>query len=120
MDPDRGQEAGAPGIIRRRFTEPDDTLPFAHGRAVIVKLGDEEVWRSELQPGWNWDEDLEPYAEGATSCPLTHREYVESGRIRYLMDDGSEVEAGAGDALFIPPGHRAWVQGDEACVLIDW
>jgi hypothetical protein len=36
------------------------------------------------------------------------------------MDDGTEVVASEGDALFIPPGHRAWVVGDEACVLIDW
>lgn len=78
------------------------------------------VWRSDLEPGWSWDEDLEPYAEGATSCPLTHRELVISGTIRYLMDDGTEVVASEGDALSIPPGHRAWVVGDEGCVLIDW
>jgi len=107
-------------ILRKRFGEPDETLPFRHGRSLVVALGSEEVWRSELEPGWNWDEDLEPYAEGATSCPLTHREYVVSGRIRYLMTDGTELEAGTGDVLFIPPGHRGWVLGDEPCVLIDW
>jgi len=107
-------------IIRRSFAEPNDEMPFAHGRAVFVDIGGEEVWRSELEPGWNWDEDLKPYAEGATSCPLTHREYVVSGRIRYLMTDGTEIEARQGDVLFIPPGHRAWVLGDETCVLIDW
>ena len=107
-------------IIRKRLGEPELELPFKHGRALLVHLGDEEVWRSELAPGWNWDEDLEPYAEGATSCPMTHREYVVSGRIRYLMSDGAEVEAGPGDALFIPPGHRAWVLGEDTCVLIDW
>jgi Cupin domain len=107
-------------LIRKRLSEPEDTLTFTHGRALLVNFGDEEVWRSELEPGWNWDEDLEPYAEGATSCPLTHREYVVSGRIRYLMADGTELIAEPGDALFIPPGHRAWVVGDERCVLIDW
>jgi uncharacterized cupin superfamily protein len=107
-------------LIHRRLSEPDETLQFVHGRSVIVALDDEEVWRSELEPGWNWDEDLEPYAEGATSCPLTHREYVESGRIRYEMNDGTEVVAGPADVLFIPPGHKAWVVGDERCVLIDW
>jgi ethanolamine utilization protein EutQ (cupin superfamily) len=108
------------GILRRRFDEPDETLRFRHGHSVVVALGGEEVWRSELQPGWSWDEDLGPYAQGATSCPLTHREVVMSGRIRYLMTDGAELEAGPGDVLFIPPGHRAWVLGDERCVLIDW
>lgn len=110
-------------ITRKRFDQPEDTIPFAHGRALLVGLGeagDEAVWRSELEPGWNWDEDLKPYAEGATSCPFTHREYVVAGRIRYLMIDGTEIEAAPGDALYIPPGHRAWVLGDETCVLIDW
>jgi hypothetical protein len=55
-----------------------------------------------------------------SSCPLHHREYVVSGRIRYAMDDGSAVEAGAGDHLLIEPGHLAEVVGDEACVLLDW
>jgi mannose-6-phosphate isomerase-like protein (cupin superfamily) len=107
-------------IVHTRFDEPEETIPFTHGRAVLVRLGEEDVWRSELEPGWNWDEDLEPYAGGASSCPMTHREYVVAGRIRYLMDDGTEVHASTGDALFIPPGHRAWVEGDERCILIDW
>jgi class 3 adenylate cyclase len=29
------------------------------------------------------------------------------------MDDGSEVVIGPGDAYEIPPGHDAWVEGDE-------
>ena len=107
-------------ILRKAFGEPDETMRFIHGRAMLVRLDDEEVWRSELDPGWNWDEDLKPYAGGATSCPLTHREFVVAGRIRYLMRDGREVVAEPGDVLLIPPGHRAWVTGDERCVLIDW
>lgn len=107
-------------ITRKHLADPEETMPFKHGKSILVRFGDEEVWRSVLEPGWNWDEDLEPYAEGATSCPLTHRELVISGIIRYQMDDGSEVVASEGDALFIPPGHRAWVVGDETCVLIDW
>lgn len=109
------------GIARKRFDDPDDVIDFVHGRSLVVRVNDEEeVWRSELGPGWNWDEDLEPYAEGATSCPMTHREYVLSGRIRYLMADGTEQIGSPGDFLFIEPGHRAWVVGDETCVLIDW
>ena len=51
---------------------------------------------------------------------MTHREYVVSGRIRYLTLDGDEVIGEPGNYLFIQPGHRAWVLGDETCVLIDW
>jgi hypothetical protein len=109
------------GIVRKDFDNPDDVIDFIHGRSLVLRVDEEEeVWRSELGPGWNWDEDLEPYAEGATSCPMTHREYVVAGRIRYLMTDGTEVVGTAGDFLFIEPGHRAWVVGEETCVLIDW
>jgi hypothetical protein len=35
------------------------------------------------------------------------------------MDDGTEQEFGQGDISLIPPGHDAWVVGDEPVVLID-
>jgi hypothetical protein len=108
------------GVTRKSLDAPDEEIPLEHGRMLVVRIGDGEVWRSELTEGWNWDEDLKPYAEGATSCPMTHREYVVAGRIRYLTDDGDEVIGEPGDHLFILPGHRAWTIGPETCVLIDW
>jgi quercetin dioxygenase-like cupin family protein len=36
------------------------------------------------------------------------------------MDDGSEDEFGAGDTAIIPPGHNAWVVGNEPVVGIDF
>ena len=108
------------GIARRAFDAPDDTIVLEHGRMRVVESGGQQVWRSELEPGWSWDTDLKQMAEGAPSCPMTHREYVVAGRIRYLMDDGTELIAGPGDVLFIEPGHRGWVVGDDTCVLVDW
>jgi hypothetical protein len=32
----------------------------------------------------------------------------------------SEAEAGSGEILMLPPGHDAWVVGDEPAVTIDW
>lgn len=109
------------GITRQSFREPDASVDFGeHGRSVVVEVADAEVWRSTLLPGWSWDTDIKPIAGGAESCPMYHREYVVAGRIRYLMEDGTEIVAEADDHLFIEPGHRAWVEGDEPCVLIDW
>ena len=34
-------------------------------------------------------------------------------------DDGTEREFGPGDAFHMPPGHDAWIVGDEASVLLD-
>ena len=36
------------------------------------------------------------------------------------MDDGSEEEFGPGDTAIVPPGHNAWVVGDEPAVGIDF
>ena len=37
----------------------------------------------------------------------------------FRMDDGTELEARAGDVYLIPAGHDAWVVGDEPCVALD-
>ena len=34
-------------------------------------------------------------------------------------DDGTTMDYGPGDAMAIPPGHDAWVVGDETCVIFD-
>ena len=53
------------------------------------------------------------------SCEAPHLQYHVSGRLRVAMDDGSEAEFGPGDVSLLPPGHDAWVVGDEAVVVID-
>lgn len=110
------------GVQVRRFDEPDDTWSFGDaGRSDIVAVEGVTVVRSVLQPGWSWLRDIKPQAEGLENCPLHHREYVVSGRIRYeVVDTGDVVEAGPGSYLDIEPGHLASVVGDEPCVLVDF
>ncbi len=36
-----------------------------------------------------------------------------------MIDDGTGQERGTGDAYVIPPGHDAWVVGDEPVVSVD-
>jgi quercetin dioxygenase-like cupin family protein len=43
-----------------------------------------------------------------------------SGLLKVMMDDGSEEEFGPGDTAIVPPGHNAWVVGNEPCVAIDF
>jgi mannose-6-phosphate isomerase-like protein (cupin superfamily) len=43
-----------------------------------------------------------------------------SGRMKVVMDDGTAAELGPGDAGVIPPGHDAWVVGNEPVVFIDF
>ena len=37
-----------------------------------------------------------------------------------LLDDGSEQEFGPGNTGIVPPGHDAWVVGNENFVAIDF
>ena len=84
-----------------------------------VRLADGSgIWLSEFTPGWSWESDLAP--PGAGSCTHDAPRVRRRGQLRYVMDDGSETVAGAGERLYIAPGHRAWVEGDETCVLLDW
>ena len=110
------------GVQIKSFDQPDEVYEFEDGRSrgEFVTIDDAVVVRSRLAPGWSWDEFVKPMTDGWTSCPETHQEYVIAGRIRYLMEDGTETVAGPGCFVSIPPGHRAWVEGDEECVLLDW
>ncbi len=107
-------------LVAKSFDHPDETRPFAdRGRVDVVVLGDVTVGRGVLEPGWRWSEHVKPLAQ-TESCRASHVGYVLSGRMGVAMDDGTEGEAGPGVAFVIPPGHDAWVVGDEPCVFLDW
>ena len=46
--------------------------------------------------------------------------YAISGRLHIRMDDGTEQEVGPGEAMYVPPGHDAWVVGNEPFVAVDF
>lgn len=107
-------------LEKKSFDKPDETRPFkAHGKVEIVKLGSSIIGRGTFEPGWRWSQDVKPIA-GTDSCEAAHAGYCMSGRMTVRMDDGAEDQIGAGDAFTIAPGHDAWTDGDEACVLLDF
>ena len=62
---------------------------------------------------------MEPIAQ-TNSCQAAHYGYQVSGTLVTRMDDGTERTSKAGDVLNIPPGHDAWVVGNEPVVLVDF
>jgi class 3 adenylate cyclase len=44
---------------------------------------------------------------------------VVQGRFHIEMDDGKTGEFGPGEVMNVPPGHDAWVVGDESVVVVD-
>ncbi|NYJ05897.1 cupin domain-containing protein [Petropleomorpha daqingensis] len=101
------------------FGAPVEVREFPHGRAEIVKLGDVEIGRLILEPGWRWSNDVKPIA-GTDLCQAPHMQYHVSGTVHIVMADGTEFDAGPGDVTSLPEGHDAWVVGDEPAVVVDW
>jgi hypothetical protein len=107
-------------ISRNLDRKPDDVRKFTNGKVELANLGDAVIGRITLQPGWKWSNDVKQIAN-TNSCQLPHTQYVISGSLRVRMDDdGTEQEFGPGDAMYIPPGHDAWVVGNQPFVAVDF
>jgi mannose-6-phosphate isomerase-like protein (cupin superfamily) len=105
-------------LIRKTFEAPDEVRRFPKGRIELLTLEDTSLARIFLQPGWKWSNDIKPTVQ-TDSCMIPHVQYVISGRLMVSMDDGEKFEMKPGDTVSIPPGHDAWVVGDETFVAID-
>lgn len=99
---------------------PDEARAMgAEGRIEFVHLGGFTGGRVTFQPGFHWTEHAKPIA-GTDLCMVHHTGYVISGRSMIRMADGTERELAAGDFFDVPPGHDAWVTGDEPYVSLDF
>jgi mannose-6-phosphate isomerase-like protein (cupin superfamily) len=103
----------------KNFKNADEVREFPHGRLELVKIGGVIVGRAKLEPGWKWSESVQPIVK-TDSCEAAHFQYFLSGTLRVRMDDGTEFECHAGDVCLIPPGHEAWVVGDEPVEVVDF
>lgn len=102
----------------KKFNSPDETATPGRGKVEVITLGGFKVRRLTFQPGWRWSEDIKPTAK-TESCQLAHLNIHISGRLGVKMDDGTEGEFGPGDISLLPPGHDAWVVGNEPAVIIE-
>ena len=101
-----------PRLQRKAFATPDLVRSFPLGQVDVVNLDETYVARLRWEPGWRWSKDVKPVVQTA-SCENRHVGYVISGSLHVVMDDGTDLDIRAGDAFEIPPGHDAWVVGDE-------
>jgi len=92
---------------------------FPHARIELVNIAGGTVARFELQKGWKWSNDIKPVVK-TEWCEAPHLQYVISGRYHVKMKDGTEFEIGPGDVASVPPGHDAWVVGDEPTVGVEF
>jgi hypothetical protein len=103
---------------KKNLSKPDEKRNFEKGQVEVVSLGGVEFGRATLQPGWKWSTCVKPLVK-TKSCEAAHLQYHVSGRLHVVMDDGSQDEFGPGEVSLLPPGHDAWVVGNEPVVVID-
>ena len=103
---------------KKSLNHPDEARAFPLGRLELVTIRGVTFGRGTFQPGWRWSTSVKPLAKTA-SCEAPHLQYHVSGRLGVAMDDGKQMEFGPGDVSWLPPGHDAWVIGDEPVVVID-
>ena len=97
---------------------PDETRTPDKTRVEVVRLGGATLGRLTFQPGWRWSECVKP-AVGTDSCQVHHVGYAVSGSLTVQLTGGDQATIKPGDAYEIPPGHDAWVEGQEPFVGIE-
>jgi mannose-6-phosphate isomerase-like protein (cupin superfamily) len=100
----------------KNIGKPDERREFPQGHTDVLSLPGLTFAVATFEPGWRWSECVQQIA-GTSSCQIHHNGFCVRGRALVRMDDGSESEITAGDVFVIPPGHDAWVVGDEPLVL---
>ena len=106
-------------LLRKRLDAPDEVRSFPNGRVEIFEIGDNIVGKTVYEPGWRWSRDVKSIA-GTELCMYHHLGYCLTGRLHCVLEDGTSLEISAGEAFEIPPGHDAWVIGDEPWITVDF
>jgi hypothetical protein len=81
-------------LEKKSMSSPDETRTFDKGKIELIKIGDANIGRIYLEPGWSWEKCVKPIVR-TESCQVTHRQYVMSA-------------------------HNAWVVGNEPYTGIDF
>ena len=108
-----------PRLQYKSFESSDGVRTFPNGHAEVVKLDDSAVGRAVYQPGWRWSTDM-PSIVGTSSCQLHHLGYSVSGTMHVVLDAGEALDIPPASVYEIPPGHDAWVVGNEPWVTVEW
>lgn len=97
---------------------PDEVRAPDKTRVEVVRLAGFTLGRLNMEPGWRWSECVKPVVK-TDSCQVSHVGYVVSGALTVRLNDGTQKTLTKGASYTIPPGHDAWVEGDERFVCIE-
>ena len=102
----------------KSHNSPDEVRAPNKTRVEVVHLEGFTIGRLNFEPGWRWSECVKPVVK-TDQCQVSHVGYAVSGQITVRMKDGTEKTIVAGESYTIPPGHDAWVEGNQPFVGIE-
>ena len=102
----------------KSHASPDEVRAPDKTRVEVVNLKGYTIGRLSFEPGWRWSTCVKPVVK-TDLCQNSHVGHALSGKIRVRMADGTEKTISAGESYTIPPGHDAWVEGNESFVGIE-
>jgi quercetin dioxygenase-like cupin family protein len=97
---------------------PDEVRAPHKTRVEVIQLGGFTMGRFQFDPGWRWSECIKPVMN-TDSCQVSHVGYAISGQLTVRTNDGTQKMISAGDSYRIPPGHDAWVEGNEPFISVE-
>ena len=103
----------------KHLNSPDEVRKFENGKIELVKMGGGTIGRAKFEPGGRWSKHVKPIAK-TDSCEAPHFQYHVSGVLHIVMNDGTAKDVGPGEISLVPPGHDAWVVGNEPVVVVDF
>jgi quercetin dioxygenase-like cupin family protein len=102
----------------KSHNSPDEVRTPNKTRVEVVQFDGVTIGRFNFEPGWRWSECVKPVVK-TDHCQVSHVGYAVSGRLTVHMTDGTEKTIAAGESYTIPPGHDAWVEGNQPYVGIE-
>jgi hypothetical protein len=99
----------------KSFDRPDEHATKGGVEIDVLQIGEMKVRRATYPPGWKFSTHM-----GAPKCQDTHVGYTVAGRLIAELDDGTQLEFSPGSVFVVPPGHDAWVVGNEPCTIVQF
>lgn len=102
----------------KSYTSPDEVRTPDKTRVEIVRFEHFTFGRFTFEPGWRWSKCIQPLVK-TDKCQLSHVGYAISGSLTITMEGEAQRKIVAGEFYTIPPGHDAWVEGNERFIGIE-
>jgi class 3 adenylate cyclase len=106
-------------IQRKSVHEPDERRELPAMTLNLLRVGSLSLGYARIQPGFRWSTHLRQETDEPL-CQIHHLQLLLSGRFAVEMDDGEYVEIAPDEIFDVPPGHDAWVLGDEPAIILDF